>query len=56
MVCCFIEEGNGPGGVNTLIAYLQEKQELYIGFANIFGNFNEVDFMMDEVIGRLNSR
>ena len=50
------KEGNGPGGVNTLMAYLPEKKELYIGFTNIFGNFNEVDFMMDELIGRLNSR
>jgi D-alanyl-D-alanine carboxypeptidase len=47
------KEGDGPGGVNTLMAYQPEKRELYVGFTNIFGNFNEVEFMMDDVIGRL---
>jgi D-alanyl-D-alanine carboxypeptidase len=47
------KEGDGPGGVNTLMAYQPKTGELYIGFTNIFGNFNEVDFMMNEVIGRL---
>jgi D-alanyl-D-alanine carboxypeptidase len=45
--------GDGPGGVNTLMAYLPAKDRIYLGFANIFGYFNEVDFMMDEVIGAM---
>ena len=45
------KEGDGPGGVNTLMAYLPAKREIFIGFTNIFGNFDEVDFMMDKVIG-----
>jgi len=46
-------EGDGPGGVNTLLAYNPSTNEIFLGFINIFGYFNEVDFLMDEVIGGL---
>jgi D-alanyl-D-alanine carboxypeptidase len=45
------KEGDGPGGVNTLMAYRPATDEIYLGFANVFGYFNEIDFLMDEVIG-----
>jgi D-alanyl-D-alanine carboxypeptidase len=45
------KEGDGPGGVNTLMAYNPSTDEIFLGFANVFGYFNEVDFLMDEVIG-----
>jgi D-alanyl-D-alanine carboxypeptidase len=47
------KEGDSPGGVNTLMAYNPAKDEIFLGFTNVFGYFNEVDFLMDEVIGRL---
>ena len=47
------KEGDGPGGVNTLMAHVPAKDQIYVGFTNIFGNFNEVAFMLDEVIGPL---
>lgn len=47
------KEGDGPGGVNTLMAYQPATGDIYIGFVNCFGYFNEVDFLMDEVIGGL---
>lgn len=47
------KEGDGPGGVNTLMAYRPSTDQIYVGFTNIFGNFDEVDFLMDGVIGRL---
>jgi len=47
------KEGDGPGGVNTLMAYNPATGEIFLGFTNIFGYFNEVDFLMDEVIGGL---
>lgn len=47
------KEGDGPGGVNTLMAYRPETGDIYLGFVNSFGYFNEVDFMMDDVIGEL---
>ncbi len=47
------KEGDGPGGVNTLMAYRPATDEIYVGFTNIFGYFNEVDFLMDDVIGKL---
>ena len=46
------KEGDGPGGVNTLMAYRAETDEIYVGFTNIFGYFDEVDFLMDGVIGK----
>ena len=45
------KEGDGPGGVNTLMAYNPSTNEIFLGFTNIFGYFNEVDFLMDDVIG-----
>ena len=47
------KEGDGPGGVNTLMAYNPSTDEIFLGFTNIFGYFNEVDFLMDDVIGPL---
>jgi D-alanyl-D-alanine carboxypeptidase len=47
------KEGDGPGGVNTLMAYRSETDEIYVGFTNVFGYFDEVDFLMDGVIGKL---
>ena len=46
------KEGDGPGGVNTLMAYRPATDEIFLGFTNSFGHFNEVDFMMDDVIGK----
>ena len=46
------KEGDGPGGVNTLMAYHPATDEIFLGFTNSFGYFNEVDFMMDDVIGK----
>lgn len=46
------KEGDGPGGVNTLMAYRPATDEIYAGFTNIFGYFDEVDFLIDDVIGK----
>ena len=47
------KDGDGPGGINTLMAYRPATGEIYVGFTNVFGYFNEVDFLMDGVIGKL---
>jgi hypothetical protein len=47
------KEGDGPGGVNTLMAFDPASSEIFVGFTNVFGYFNEVDFLMDQVIGGL---
>jgi hypothetical protein len=44
------KEGDGPGGVNTLMAYLPAEDEIFLGFTNVFGYFDEIDFMMDKII------
>jgi hypothetical protein len=35
------------------MAYNPATDEIFLGFTNIFGYFNEVDFLIDEVIGGL---
>jgi D-alanyl-D-alanine carboxypeptidase len=47
------KEGDGPGGVNTLMAYRPDTGDIYVGFTNVFGYSDEVDFLMDAVIGKL---
>jgi len=47
------KEGDGPGGVNTLMAYNPATGDIFLGFTNIFGYFNEIDFLMNQVIGGL---
>jgi len=47
------KEGDGPGGVNTLMAYNVVTDKIFVGFINVFGYFNEVDFLMDDVISGL---
>ena len=49
------KEGDGPGGVNTLMDCNPSTDEIFLGFTKIFGHFNEVDFLMDEVIGGLSA-
>ena len=49
------KEGDGPGGVNTLMAYNPSTNEIFLGFVNIFGYFNEIDFLMDQVIAGLST-
>ncbi len=44
------KQGDGPGGVNTLMAYSREKDLIFVGFTNTFGFFDEVDFMIDSVL------
>ena len=46
------KEGDGPGGVNTWMAYRPATDEIYLGFTNSFGYFNEIDFFIDDVIGK----
>ena len=46
-------EGDGPGGVNTIMAFNPNSGDIYLGFVNIFGFFDEVDWMLDNVIAPL---
>lgn len=42
--------GDGPGGINTVLAYHPKTNVIVVAFANIFGGFDEHDFFMDEII------
>ena len=44
------KEGDGPGGFNTLMAYHPSSDTIFIGFTNEFGNFDEVDTLMMNVM------
>jgi D-alanyl-D-alanine carboxypeptidase len=44
------KEGDGPGGFNTLMAFHPRSDTIFIGFTNEFGNFDEVDTLMMDVM------
>jgi D-alanyl-D-alanine carboxypeptidase len=44
------KEGDGPGGFNTLMAYHPDTDTIFIGYTNQFGDFDEVDTLMTEVM------
>ena len=44
------KEGDGPGGFNTLMAFHPSSDTIFIGFTNEFGNFDEVDTLMMDVM------
>jgi D-alanyl-D-alanine carboxypeptidase len=44
------KEGDGPGGFNTLMAFHPKSDTIFIGFTNEFGDFNEVDTLMMDVM------
>jgi D-alanyl-D-alanine carboxypeptidase len=45
------KEGDGPGGFNTLMAYHPRSGTLFLGYTNQFGDFDEVEFMLTDVMG-----
>lgn len=47
------KEGDGPGGVNTLMAYEPVSDTVFLGFTNVFGHFDEIDYLFDEVLGKV---
>ena len=44
------KEGDGPGGFNALMAYSPDRDQIFVGFVNVFGNFDEVERFMDDEI------
>ena len=46
------KEGDGPGGFNTLMAYHPASDTVFIGFTNEFGDFDEVDTLMMDVMSK----
>jgi CubicO group peptidase (beta-lactamase class C family) len=49
----FTAEGDGPGGVHSLVAYHPEVDLLVVGLVNSFGRGTESDFLVDEVVPTL---
>ncbi len=43
-------EGDGPGGINLLLAFNPKQKKAVVAFTNIFGNFNELDSMRVEIL------
>jgi D-alanyl-D-alanine carboxypeptidase len=42
--------GDGPGGFNTLMAFHPRTGAIFLGFTNQFGDFDEVDVMMADLM------
>jgi len=42
--------GDGPGGFNTLMAFHPRTGTIFVGFTNQFGDFDEVDVMMTDLM------
>lgn len=45
------KSGDGPGGFNTLMAFHVGSGAIFLGFTNQFGDFDEVDVMMTDLMG-----
>lgn len=43
-------EGDGPGGVHTLLAYHPHTDTIVVAFINVFGRWDETGFMFDSVV------
>ncbi|MBP6014742.1 MAG: beta-lactamase family protein [Alphaproteobacteria bacterium] len=50
------KEGDGPGGFNTLMAVHPKSGTVFLGFTNQFGDFDEVDAMMTDIMGAVTPR
>jgi len=46
----FTSLGDGPGGMNTMLAYHPKSESIVIAFTNVFGYFDEHDFFMDNIM------
>lgn len=46
----FTSLGDGPGGINTMLAYHPKSESIVIAFTNIFGNWDEHDFFIDGIV------
>lgn len=46
----FTSLGDGGGGMNTMLAFHPSSNTLVVAFTNVFGNFNEHDFFINELI------
>lgn len=46
-------EGDGPGGVHALLAHHAASDTVIVAFTNVFGRFDESDFLLDEVVARV---
>lgn len=48
------KQGDGPGGATAIMGYVPARDRIFIGFVNRFGgDFDHIDFLLDEVVGRL---
>jgi CubicO group peptidase (beta-lactamase class C family) len=43
-------EGDGPGGINLMLAYNPDQKTVVVAFTNIFGNFDELDKMREQIL------
>ncbi|MEZ5344916.1 MAG: serine hydrolase domain-containing protein [Pyrinomonadaceae bacterium] len=52
----YASTGDGPGGINATLVYHPKSQTLVVAFTNIFGLFDEIDFMNEAIISEMISK
>ena len=45
--------GDGPAGINTMLAYHPESETIIVSYTNVFGYFYEHDFFIDEIVPKI---
>lgn len=46
----WVSGGDGPAGINVVVAYNPRKDRVIVAYTNIFGLFNEYDFIVEKTI------
>ena len=45
--------GDGIGGINSMLAYHPKSETVIVAYTNIFGDFDEHDFFIDQIIPQI---
>ncbi|MCB1022862.1 MAG: beta-lactamase family protein [Acidobacteria bacterium] len=49
----YASNGDGPGGVNATLIYHPSSKTIVVAFTNIFGLFDEIDFIDDQIFSAI---
>jgi D-alanyl-D-alanine carboxypeptidase len=52
----YASTGDSPGGINATLVYHPQTETLLVAFTNIFGLFDEIDFIYQEMFGEILSQ
>jgi D-alanyl-D-alanine carboxypeptidase len=52
----YASTGDSPSGINTTLVYHPKTETVLVAFTNIFGLFDEIDFINEEIFGEILSQ